>query len=128
QADYGFFFPGMIEEDAIACLHLAQVVPRLIVSNASPICSAIANKICPGVSLRFLLDHPKVASRCLFHRLSLIDCCWVGDTGLRCALSIFQSQECVFNDRSNEQCPKKEVSRPTSPPKTKTARPFGLKI
>ena len=62
-------------EDAITCFHFPEIIASLVVSNTSPVRSTIIRKITPGVSFRFLLDHPIAAFCFVFHNavtLSLV--------------------------------------------------------
>ncbi len=60
DADNGFVFSAMIEEDFVALSHPAQIIPCRVVSNACPIGLALGRKVGPRVGRRFLFYQPEI--------------------------------------------------------------------
>src|SRR6185503_20254018 len=57
----------MVKQNPITCLHFAEIVTCLIVSNSCPVSAPVIDKVVPGICFRLLFDHPVVAFSCLFH-------------------------------------------------------------
>ena len=58
-ADDRFFLAGVVVEDAVAGLHLAQVLARERVGDAVPDRGAVADEVVVAVAARFLLQSQK---------------------------------------------------------------------
>ena len=68
-ADDGLFLAGVVVEDAVARLHLPQVLPRERIGDAVPDCGAVADQVVVAVAVRFVLQSQRaigdLASQCV---------------------------------------------------------------
>ena len=58
QANDLFSLARVVEKNAVAHLHAAKIITRLVVAHAGPVSAAVSNEVVPGVSFRLLLHHP----------------------------------------------------------------------
>jgi hypothetical protein len=63
---HGFVIAAVIEKNLIVLLHLAQVISRSVIANASPTGLAIFDKVRPRIGGWFLFHEPKV-----FHAINV---------------------------------------------------------